>query len=217
MVKNLDSILSPLEGVLLKISEIKTIHSGLRDTIGRSWFFFLIRGWRNARVLFKSTKWGLEHSPEAKFVQRLALVAAMYKMLTVRMDKDEAFDVIRRIVVKIGFDEQSIHARKLGHSWKTEFDRLEAFHDLMDMKGGPRFNTRTFLQRDEDVCHFRITRCVFYDFFKSVDVPGLARLFCEVDRVFFTTEFPSVRFHRNGSWENTIAYGNEFCEFIFEA
>ena len=141
----------------------------------------------------------------------------MYKELTAKYSEDMAFDIVRRIVVQIGFEEQSVHASNMEGNWETEFARLEAFHDLMDEKGGPRFNTRTFLQREENLCHFQVTRCVFHDFFYSIDVPELTRLFCEVDRVFFTTEFPSVKFHRNGSWENTIAYGKEFCEFVFEA
>lgn len=201
----------------MKVSEIKIVRSVLGDVKGRMWFVFLLSCWRKARSLFKKTRWSMEPGPEAQFVKRLALAAAMYKKLTENFQKEEAFDIVRRIVVQIGFEEQSENASQMHGAWDTEFSRLDAFHNLMDVKGGPRFNTRTFLQRDESLCHFRVTRCVFHDFFGSVDVPELARLFCEVDRVFFTTEFPSVRFHRNGSWENTIAYGREFCEFIFEA
>ena len=200
----------------MKLSEIRIIRSILGKVIGRIWFLFVLSCLRKARSLFKNTKWGLEHGPEAQFVKRLTLAAAIYKELTVKFGKETAFDIVQRIVVKIGFEEQSANASQMSGIWDTEFSRLDAFHELMDEKGGPRFNTRTFLQRDDNLCHFRVTRCVFHDFFKSVGVPELTKLFCEVDRVFFTTEFPSVKFHRNGSWENTIAYGKEFCEFIFE-
>ncbi len=201
----------------MKVSEIRIIRSVLGDTIGRMWFASLLTCWRKARSIFKNTKWNLEPGPEAQFVRRLALATAMYKELTDKFGSETAFEIVQRIVVQIGFEEQSVNASQMHGTWDTEFSRLEAFHDLMDEKGGPRFNTRTFLQRDERLCHFRVTRCVFHDFFSSVEASELTRLFCEVDRVFFTTEFPSVKFHRNGSWENTIAFGRDFCEFIFEA
>ena len=206
-----------IRGGSLKVSEIRIIQSVLGDFIGRVWFVFLLSCWRKARSLFKNTKWDLESGPETRFVKRLALAAAMYRELTLKFGRETAFDIVQRIVVQIGFEEQSVNASQMRGTWDTEFSRLDAFHNLMDEKGGPRFNTRTFLQRDRNLCHFRVTRCVFYDFFSSIDVPELTKLFCEVDRVFFTTEFPSVKFHRNGSWENTIAFGKDFCEFIFEA
>ena len=105
-------------------------------------------------------------------------------------DQQEPEKKVRKIIVPIGVEEQSIHASNMQGPWASEYARLEAFHDLMDEKGGPRFNTRIFLRRDESVCHFNITRCVFHDFFSSVGTPELTRLFCEVDRVFFTGEFP---------------------------
>lgn len=205
-----------IEGGSLKISEIKIIRSVLGDVLGRTWFVSLLSCWRNARSLFKDTKWKSEPGPEAQFVKRLTLAAAMYNKLSTKLGKDSAFDIVHRIVVQIGFEEQSVHVSQMKGVWETEFARLETFHDLMDTKGGPRFNTRTFLKRNGTLTHFRVTRCVFHDFFKSIGVPELTRLFCEVDRVFFTTEFSSVKFHRNGSWENTIAFGKDFCEFIFE-
>jgi hypothetical protein len=66
------------------------------------------------------------------------------------------------------------------------------------------------------MCHFAITRCVFNDFFTAVGTPELTRLFCDVDRRFFPEAFPGLRFHRGGSWENTIACGQDHCEFVFE-
>ena len=44
----------------------------------------------------------------------------------------------------------------------------------------------------------------------------LGKLFCEVDREFFPEAFPDFRFHRGDSWDNTIAYGKDHCDFIFE-
>jgi hypothetical protein len=90
------------------------------------------------------------------------------------------------------------------------------FHNLMDREGAPQFNTRNYVKRNDMTCHFKITRCVFNDFFTDVQFPELTKLFCEVDKEFFPHAFPEFSFHRDGSWENTIAYGKDHCEFIFE-
>jgi hypothetical protein len=91
-----------------------------------------------------------------------------------------------------------------------------AFNNLMDKKGAPQFNKREYVKQNNNICHFIITRCVFYDFFTEAGTPELTRLFCEVDREFFPGAFPDFRFYRDGSWENTIAYGKNQCEFVFE-
>ncbi|EHP85466.1 L-2-amino-thiazoline-4-carboxylic acid hydrolase [Methanotorris formicicus] len=62
--------------------------------------------------------------------------------------------------------------------------------------------------------HFIIKECIFHDFFTGVGIPELTKLFCEIDKVFFSKAFPEFEFHRNGSWENTIAYGKDFCELM---
>jgi hypothetical protein len=39
----------------------------------------------------------------------------------------------------------------------------------------------------------------------------------EATREYWPQAAPEFRFHRGDSWENTIAYGKEHCEFIFES
>jgi hypothetical protein len=99
---------------------------------------------------------------------------------------------------------------------KAPMEQLMDFNELMDQKGAPRFNDREYIRQDDEVCHFVITRCVFNDFFSEVGTPELAQLFCDVDRKFFPKAFHKLKFHRGGSWQNTIAYGLDRCEFIFE-
>ncbi len=36
--------------------------------------------------------------------------------------------------------------------------------------------------------------------------PELTKIFYEVDKEFFPKAFPEFKFHRNGSWENTIVW-----------
>ena len=123
---------------------------------------------------------------------------------------------MENILVPIGCAEQWDHLSAIDVAGKSPMDQLRAFNERMDEQGGPRFNVREVLRQDDEICHFTITRCVFYDFFAESGTPELTELFCEVDRRFFPEAFPGLRFHRGGSWDNTIAYGDDHCEFVFE-
>jgi hypothetical protein len=51
---------------------------------------------------------------------------------------------------------------------------------------------------------------------EETGTPELTQLFCEVDIEFFSQAFPEFKFHRGDSVENTVAYGKDHCDFIFE-
>ena len=200
----------------MKIRELKTVRNVLSDVIGWTWPFLAVKGLSRRSAIFASTQWAGEKSRESDFVKRFSLTSAIYLELLDRMGTQEAFDTMRRIVVPIGCNEQWTHMRSLGNRAETPMGRLMAFHNLMDKKGAPQFNTREYVERSENVCHFAIIRCVFHDFFTQAGMPELTKLCCEVDREFFSAAFPDLNFHRGDSWDNTIAYGREFCTFIFE-
>ena len=200
----------------MKIGELKTVGNVLSDVVGWTWPFLVLKSLVRRRAIFASTQWAGERSREADFVKRFSLTSAIYLELIDRTGKQEAFDAMRRILVPIGCSEQWTHMRSLGNAAESPMSRLMAFHSLMDRKGAPQFNVREYVERNDNVCHFKIKRCVFHDFFTQVGTPELTKLFCDVDREFFTPAFPDLNFHRGDSWENTIAYGREFCTFIFE-
>lgn len=120
------------------------------------------------------------------------------------------------LLVSIGCNEQWEHLKSVDVPEGAGMARLMGFNERMDRKGTPRFNKREYVKQDERICHFLITRCLFHDFFTEAGTPELTKVFCEVDRRFFPEAFPGFRFHRGDSWENTIAYGKDHCEFIFE-
>jgi hypothetical protein len=202
----------------VKVRELKTVREVLSDVdgVGHKWPFVVVKGLARKKSIFASTQWAREESRESDFVKRFSLASAIYLELVDRIGKEEAFEAMRRILVPIGCNEQWAHLRSLGKLPETPMGRLMAFHHLMDKKGAPQFNQREYSERSENACRFAIKRCVFYDFFTQTGTPDLTKLFCEVDRQFFTPAFPDLRFHRGDSWENTIAYGKESCTFIFE-
>ena len=75
---------------------------------------------------------------------------------------------------------------------------------------------KTDIKQDDNILHYEVRNCIFARFYKETGTPELTQLFCEVDKEFFPKAFPGIKFHRGDSWENTIAYGKDHCEFIFE-
>jgi hypothetical protein len=201
----------------MKSREIQIIGSTLRASVGRTWPLLVLQALRTKKALLGQSRWSKTRGPEAQFVKRIALAPALYLELVERNGRDEAFQAVEQILVPIGCAEQWDHLNAIDVAGKSPMGRLRAFNERMDEKGGPRFNEREVLRQDDEMCHFVITKCVFYDFFTEVETPELTKLFCDVDRRFFPEAFPGLRFHRRGSWENTIAYGQDHCEFVFES
>ena len=200
----------------MKIKEVKIIKSVLSKQIGWSWSLFLVKSLIRGNAIFKKIHWAKVKSRESGFVKRFSIVCAVYVGLLEKIGKEKAFEAVRKILVPIGLNEQWNHLNSLRLSEDTGMARLMAFNNLMDEKGAPQFNRREYVKQNNNICHFVITRCVFYDFFAEAGMPELTKLFCEVDREFFPEAFPDFRFHRGSSWENTIAYGKDQCDFIFE-
>lgn len=196
--------------------QITIIKSVLQREIGRTWPIFLLSCLLKRKGLFSDTRWAKNAGAEAAFAKRLALIASVYRAFVEKSGREKAFSIIKEIVVPVGCSEQWAHFHSLGLSQEQGMGRLMKFHNLMDRKGAPQFNSRNYVKRNEKTCHFKITRCVFHDFFTDVQFPELTKLFCEVDKEFFPHAFHEFSFHRDGSWENTIAYGKDHCEFIFE-
>jgi hypothetical protein len=196
--------------------QITILKSVLKQELGRTWPLFLLSCLLKKKSLFSRTRWAKNSGAETEFVKRFSMIASVYSALIEKSGREKAFSTIKQIVVPVGCSEQWAHFNSLALSQERGMGRLMKFHNLMDRKGAPQFNTRDYIKRTDTTCHFIITRCVFNDFFTEVKYPELTKLFCEVDTDFFPYAFPEFSFHRDGSLENTIAYGKDHCEFIFE-
>jgi len=200
----------------MKIREVKIIRSVLRKEIGWLWALFMVKCLISGNAIFRKTHWAGVRDEESRFVKRFSLACAIYIELGGKIGKENAFEAMKKILVPIGCSEQWNHLNSLNLSKDSGMVGLMAFNNLMDKKGAPQFNKREYVKQNNNICHFIITRCVFYDFFTETGTSELTRLFCEVDREFFPGAFPDFRFYRGTSWENTIAYGKDCCDFIFE-
>lgn len=200
----------------MRIQEIATMESVLSRKVGWLWPIFLIKCLFRNKSMFSKSRWSKSEGAESEFVRRFSLASAVYLELQAKFGKEEAFETMKNILIPIGCNEQWKHFQSLEVFGKKPMEQLMEFNDLMDREGAPQFNERKYTRQDRNTCHFAITRCVFKDFFTEMGTPELAKLFCEVDREFFPKAFPDLVFHRGSSWKNTIAYGMDHCEFIFE-
>jgi hypothetical protein len=200
----------------MKIEEIKIIQSVLGRNVGRLWFLPLMKSLIARKRIFRNTRWGKTRGEESAFIERISLAPSLVKELDEMIGKDNAVATVQEVLIAVGCAEQRKHLSSMNVAESNAMGRLEAFNKLMDEKGAPKFNEREYVRQDDKVCHFVITRCVFSDFFAETGMPGLTRAFCEIDRLFFPDAFPELRFHRGDSWENTIAYEKDHCEFVFE-
>ena len=94
--------------------------------------------------------------------------------------------------------------------------KLQAFYDAMGKGSVGQFVQRTVTEKNDRVLRFEVRNYFFNRFYQEIGTPELTQLFCEVDIEFFSRAFPEFKFHRGGSLENTVAYGKDHCDFVFE-
>ncbi len=192
---------------------VKTI---LKKELGFKWLFFLIKCSIRSKGIFRKSKWGKIENSESNFLKSYAVVAMLYLELKEIFDQDKAFKIMRDIVVPVGCIQQNALLAETNTSDDESMKKLMAFNNLMDKKGATQFNQREYVKKEDNICYFKIKRCVYKDFFDSLKIPEITKLFCEVDKDFFIPAFPNFNVHRGSSWENTLAYGKNECDFIFE-
>ena len=198
------------------VSTIATIRGVLRSQLGRRWPLFLLGCAVRGRALIASTRWATAavSRAEARYASRLALASAVYLSLSTRIGQPRAYNLMRQLLLAIGCMAPRRVLTSMNDPPTSAMDRLMAFQRRMQQSDAGRFNTRVYRTVDATTCHYTITRCIVSEVFTAAGTPELTRLICEVDRVFFAQAFREFAFSRGDSWENTIAYGRQCCEFI---
>jgi len=200
----------------MKLSEITIIKSALNKELGLSWLPLLVKCRADTRKIFGQTHWVKEKSIESTLAKRLVISTAIYRELLKRLDREKAFEIMREILVPIGTKEQLGNLDKWGVSQKSGMGKLLAFYDAMGKNGIGQFVKRTVIEKTDNTLSFEVRNCFFKRFYEETGTPELTQLFCEVDIEFFSRAFPEFRFHRGDSLTNTVAYGKDRCDFIFE-
>ncbi len=200
----------------MKLSEVRIIIPVFMRELGLSLLPHLIKCQVEKKKIFGQTHWAKVTSVESTFAKRLSLSTAVYRDLLKSFDSTKALELMREILVPIGTEEQLHNLDRWGVSQKSGMDKLLAFYDAMGKDVIGQFVQRTFTEKNDNVLRFEVRNCFSNRFYEETGTPELTQLFCEVDIEFFSQAFPEFKFHRGDSLENTVAYGKDHCDFIFE-
>jgi hypothetical protein len=200
----------------VKAGEIRIMASVLSSEIGWSWPLLLLKCLFSKSSILSATHWAGREDDEARFAKRLCPSVALYRGLIDRIGKDRAFEAMRRILVPIGCQEQLGNVSSLNPGDADAMDKLWAFYEFMGTRGVGQFVDRSLVEKRDDLLHYEVRSCFFDRFYGEVEMPELTQFFCEVDTQFFPEAFPEFEFHRGSSLENTVAYGEDHCDFVFE-
>ena len=200
----------------MKLQEIKIGSSVLKKEIGWSWLWLFIKALIKKRAVFNNSPWAKQNNEEAKLAKRLAITVALYQELIKKIGKQKAFEIMGKIIIPIGYNEQVEILNSLNLQQKEAINKLLAFYNFVGQQAFARFVERKIVAKNDRIFHFQIQNCFFKKFYDQAKAGELTRLMCAIDKVFYSKHFPEFKFHRGNSWENTIAYDKEYCEFIFE-
>ena len=198
-----------------RLSLIKEFGGILSKEIGWTWPFFLIGCLFQRNALFQKTHWS-QSSPlvdEAKYVKDLTIIPTIYLQLEKKIGREKATQVIDRILEVTGDALYQPALELAAASEQSGIARFMAFRSKMDLSQADRFNKKTYLNVDDRSCHYILTKCLPNELFTELGIPELTRTVCKGDEKFFRKAFPDLVFSRGDSWENTMAYGKDHCEY----
>jgi len=148
------------------------------------------------------------------FINSMGLIAWIYIRLSRKIGREKAFEVIRVSVLTSGFAVQQANFRNV--EAQRTFENLKKFQQKANKEGSSKLNTVEIIEESENKYEFRVTRCLFHEFFTYLKVPELTSIMCSVDNAIFNTYLPEkLIFHRNGI-NKTLLNGHEYCEFVIE-
>jgi len=149
----------------MKLKETQIITSILRTRIGWSFPILILKARARKKVKLSETRWSSISGSESEFVRRISLAPALYVELEKSVGREGAFEVMEDLLASVGCNEQWEHLKALDAVEGTTMARLMAFNKRRNQKATPRINKRGYVEQNERICHFVITRCIFHNFF----------------------------------------------------
>ncbi|BEP28143.1 L-2-amino-thiazoline-4-carboxylic acid hydrolase [Helicovermis profundi] len=148
------------------------------------------------------------------FINSSGLIAWMYIRLTHKVGRNKAYEIIRAAILCSGLAVQQANFRNVED--ERTFKNLIKYQKKAKESGSTKLNEMEIIEESDRRYIFKVTKCMFYELFKSLDVPELTRLMCSIDNVIFNSYLPEeIIFHRNGV-NNRIVDGSPECMFVIE-
>lgn len=204
------------ENLMANSRTVSIARTVLSKEIGWTWPIFLVRSAIGGNALFRMTHWAAPAvtKEEARYPKSMSLAAGIYLGLKQKFGQERALAIMRRMLVPIGEANSRQFFDTLDLSNLSGIERFMVFKKKMEETPEHRYTQREYIRVDDTTCHYIIKRCLVYDFFSEVGTPELTRSFCDADQPFFLSAFPDLEFSRGDSWENTMAFGKDHCEYL---
>ena len=165
-------------------------------------------------LTFKKFKKTFKMDLPKDFFNSSGLIAWMYIRLKNKIGKEKAYEVIRATILCSGLAVQQANFRNVED--ERVFENLVKYQLRTKNEGITKLNQMEIIEKAEDRYVFKVTKCMFYEFFKYLEVPELTRIMCSIDNAIFNSYLPEkIIFHRDGI-NNRIADGASECMFVIE-
>lgn len=150
-----------------------------------------------------------------ELVDLVALPAWVYINLKKKLGQRQAYEIMRVALLVSGTALQNLQYQTI--------DKERNFNNFCDLElennrvGIIRWNTLQIVERTDRRFEMKITRCMFHEFAKSVGVPELTPVVCQVDNAFFNSYLPDKMMFDRGGSGHRIADGAKECNFIWNS
>lgn len=167
-----------------------------------------------SKITFKKFKKTIKTDLPDDFVKSSGFVAWLYICLSEKIGKEKAFKIMKIAVSTTGFAIQQSSFCKVDEPLSMK--NLVKYQQLANSKGTTKLNTMEIIKQSNKRYEFRITRCLFLEFFTQLGVRELTSIYCSVDNAIFNSYMPEkLTFHRNGLC-HTKYENHKNCEFVIE-
>lgn len=173
-----------------------------------------IRFFIKSLLTFKGFKKTIEMDLPEDFLQSTGLVAWLYIRLKKEVGEEKAFEVMRATKLCSGLAVQQANFRNVED--ERSFENLVKYQKRVKNEGTTKLNTMEIIEETDTKYVYKVTNCMFYNFFKEMGVSELTTIMCSIDNGIFNTYLPEkITFHRKGI-NNRMVDGGRECLFVME-
>lgn len=148
------------------------------------------------------------------FVKSYGFIALLYVQLRKVTSKDIAYEITRACILTSGIAVQQ--ANFMCVERERTFKNLIKYHKKANVIGSTKLNKFKITRETDDKYYYEVTDCVFYNFFKTIDVPELTNIMCSIDNAIFNSYLPDEIFFSRESKNSKISTGNIKCTFCIK-
>lgn len=198
---NIDSIAKPSSPMI--------IIGVLKGYINNPILFFI-----KTILTFKNFKKTIKMNLPREFINSSGLIAWLYIRLKKEIGEEKAYEIIRATILCSGLAIQQANFRNV--EAERTFENLVKYQKRVKNEGTTKLNQMEIIDQTDNKYVYKVTKCMFYEFFKYLDVPELTTIMCSIDNSIFNSYLPEkITFHRNGI-NNRMVDGASECMFVME-